>query len=132
MEYPEFEELLRSCYANPFRQGYGLCADLLRPMINRDYLRVVKAKPQYQRILNAIEGALPPNAYEWMKAYIGRNAADGSPMRARIDCPFDLLCCYASNIHLPVRQAVAELGYRPVVNRARAAELTTDWLRFID
>jgi hypothetical protein len=94
-------------------------------------LKDIKADPKYQNIFNVIESALPNKWLQSVKTHISK-LNHNSNISKSVGPIFEFLCCYASNIELPVKKSLNKLGYKPLIDKDTAAEITTNWLRFIE
>ena len=131
IDFVDFEKCLKGNRKNIFCQMLDLSAELLKPSFSKQHIRMLKASRKFQRLFDLIETVLPTGLIEKIKSSLGKSPVDSGHMSID-DSIFDLVCCYASSIELPIEESIRQLGYQPSVDLDKAAELTTDWLKYIE
>lgn len=131
IDFVDFEKCLRGNRKNIFYQMLDFSAELLKPSFSKQHIKMLKAKRKFQRLFDLIETVLPTGLIERIKSSLGKSPVV-SGQTSIDDLIFDMVCCYASSIELPIEKTIKQLGYQPGVDPDKAAELTTDWLKYIE
>ena len=132
MDYEEFKAILGKFRKNLFSQFLNLSLEMLKYPMGKEHLLSIKTNPGYRRLFEIAEGILPSAFFDKIKEAVKNKNSSLYNKKVTNAAVFDLLCCYASNVELPIRDSLEGLGYSPVVRKDAADKLTAEWLKYIE
>lgn len=131
IDFVDFQKCLRGNRRNVFNQMLDFSIELLKPSFSKPHIKMLKARKKFQRLFDLIETVLPISLIEKIKSSLGKSPVAGGQTSID-DLIFDMVCCYATSIELPIEKSIKQLGYQPSIDPDKAAELTTNWLKYIE